>query len=80
MNCIYCGDTILPHEISLPINIGDVIHIECSIRMIVGSIGHQIKTCSCYGGDYEDPPGMTKHEAAHLAALMHSFLNKNGDQ
>jgi len=78
-HCIYCGDPVFPNEISLPINISDVIHRECDIRMIAGSIGHQMKTCSCYGGNYEDPPEMTKREAAHAAAFMFLLLmNKGG--
>lgn len=43
------------------------LHEECFMRQIVGSVGHQTKRCSCYGGDYEDPPGMTKREAAKVA-------------
>ena len=43
------------------------IHLECMIRMTVGSLGHLRKTCSCYGGNEEDPPNMTKREAAIAA-------------
>lgn len=42
-------------------------HKECLVRRIVGSVGHQLKKCSCHGGDYEDPPGLTKREAALCA-------------
>ncbi len=34
---------------------------------MIGSIGHQQKKCPCYGGSYEDPPEMSKREAAQLA-------------
>lgn len=43
-------------------------HRECFIRSIVGSVGHQMRVCSCYGGHAEDPEGLTKREAA-LAAF-----------
>ena len=36
--------------------------------MVVGSVGHQLGRCSCFGGDEDDPPGMTVREAA-LAAV-----------
>lgn len=49
-------------------------HFECFMRMILGSVGHQKGTCSCFGGTDEDPPGMTKREAAK-AALKFS-INK----
>lgn len=42
-------------------------HQECLIRNIIGSVAHQRKECSCYGGTEEDPPSMTKREAARAA-------------
>jgi hypothetical protein len=59
------------------------VHEECFMRQIVGSVGHQTRRCSCYGGDYDDPPGMSKREAAkvaytifltHRAALAEGFI------
>lgn len=44
------------------------LHYECRLRTAVGSIGHMKGLCSCYGGTEEDPPGMTKREAAIAAA------------
>jgi hypothetical protein len=43
-------------------------HWECHMRNIVGSVGHHLHKCSCYGGTEEDPPNMTRREAA-LAAV-----------
>jgi hypothetical protein len=40
------------------------VHIECHVREIVGSVGHLSKRCSCYGGNEDDPEGMSKREAA----------------
>lgn len=42
-------------------------HLECHMRLILGSVGHLNKRCSCYGGTDEDPPGMTVREAAIAA-------------
>lgn len=43
-------------------------HAECGARAILGSVGHMLKLCSCHGGSYDDPPELTKHQAAQLAA------------
>ncbi len=42
-------------------------HYECFARGIIGSVGHLKKQCSCYGGTMDDPPEMTKREAAQAA-------------
>lgn len=42
-------------------------HHECHARMVLGSLGHQQRRCSCYGGTEEDPPEMTVREAAKAA-------------
>lgn len=44
------------------------VHYACGLRMLVGSIGHQKKKCSCYGGAEEDPPDLTRRQAAAVAA------------
>jgi len=47
------------------------VHLDCFLRQIYGSVGHQKKTCSCFGGKEEDPEGMTKREAATAAVRMY---------
>ena len=42
-------------------------HFECHMRLVVGSLAHQRRRCSCYGGAELDPPGMSLRQAA-LAA------------
>lgn len=42
-------------------------HPDCWQRQLVGSVGHIRKRCSCYGGTEEDPPNMTRREAASAA-------------
>lgn len=48
------------------------LHKECALRMIVGSLGHQLGICHCPGnaGIMDDPPGLTAREAARTA---HAF-------
>ena len=45
-----------------------VIHRECFRRMLLGSIAHIERRCSCSvpGSTESDPPEMTKREAAKL--------------
>jgi hypothetical protein len=45
-------------------------HRECFLRGVFGSVAHQRRECFCFGGQGEDPPGMTKREAAR-AAVAH---------
>lgn len=57
-----------------------VFHIECHMVQIVGSVGHQLGKCSCFvkdGTAWEDPPGMTRRQAAKEASDMAAwkFLN-----
>ena len=80
MNCQYCSEPIDPAWPFKTINGGaDAMHGECYIRMLMGSVGHQLKACSCYGGTTEDPPGMTKHEAAHAAAIVYFANHQDGE-
>lgn len=63
--CFYCGEPILDGE---RIVLGDALsHTECTLRCVIGSVGHLRRECSCYGGDADDPAGMTKREAAQAA-------------
>lgn len=41
-------------------------HDECDVRSILGSVGHQRGLCTCNGGPgtMDDPPGLTRREAA----------------
>ena len=39
-------------------------HFECHMRLVIGSLAHQQRRCSCYGGTEHDPPGMTLRHAA----------------
>jgi hypothetical protein len=73
MNCSWCDEDLLIDDGPIKVLSGGAtgVHRECYIRMLMGSVGHQMKTCSCFGGKDEDPEGMTKHEAAHAAAILY---------
>ena len=73
MMCQYCGEEILPGGRSDAVCNADY-HIECAFRGVGGSVGHILKRCSCYGGTEEDPPGMTKREAAKAALELYRKL------
>lgn len=69
--CWHCGELVLiGEEAAYPLQTEEgprQRHRECAIRNIVGSVGHIRGTCSCKGGTEEDPPGMTKRQAAEAA-------------
>lgn len=76
--CIFCEEPIVEGDVGVVMPFLGVDeetnivpqHKECVLRGIFGSVGHQKKTCSCFGGTEEDPPGMTKREAAKAAAKL----------
>ena len=45
-------------------------HEPCFIRTIVGSVSHQQRTCSCFGGVLTDEPkGMTRRQSARASVM-----------
>jgi hypothetical protein len=52
-------------------------HRECLFRTIIGSVGHIRGKCSCFGGDQEDPEGMSKREAAIAACKEYEAARDN---
>lgn len=67
--CLWCEELVLPDDLvhSLIPNF----HYACALRTVIGSIGHLRGTCSCYvkdGTAKEDPPGLTRRQAARLVA------------
>lgn len=76
--CLHCGEPIAAADTGFITPYIDrsggcaarAFHRECMLRNVLGSVGHQRKKCSCYGGTEEDPPGMTKREAARAAVRL----------
>lgn len=66
--CAWCDEPVLATDKRAP-NYRDPTHYECGLRAAIGSVGHQQHRCFCYGGTEEDPPGMTRRQAATAAAL-----------
>jgi hypothetical protein len=64
VSCLHCGEPIDPRQKEHYPLCPDNLHIECAVRMTIGSVGHQTCRCACFGGTEEDPPGMTKRMAA----------------
>jgi hypothetical protein len=54
------------------------LHLECHLRDTVGSVGHIEGRCSCVGGDEEDPPGLSRREAA--VAAVAAWERRYGSQ
>lgn len=52
-------------------------HLDCHLRTVTGSLAHVLKICSCFvpGSTKEDPPDMTKREAAWLAVKTCDLLS-----
>lgn len=55
-------------------------HLECFMRQMLGSVGHQLHVCRCYGGPYEDPPGLSTRDAARAAWEQAQALRNDPDQ
>lgn len=77
--CFYCEERIeeadsgllIPYLGAAPSSEVEVpYHRECFTRTIVGSVAHQLGQCSCYGGDGEDSPGISKRESAKMAEAL----------
>lgn len=67
-SCLWCDETIEADATGWGQTAsGPWAHVECFMRQMLGSVGHQLRLCSCHGGDYEDPPTLTLREAAKAA-------------
>lgn len=72
--CVMCEEPVVAADIGTISAAGQVEHYACRMRAITGSVGHQMGRCSCFGGSEEDPPGMTRKQAAEAAtALWHKM-------
>jgi len=70
--CVYCDELIAVGEDGWIYDNGSVHHRECQFRAVVGSVAHQQKRCSCFGGNGTDKEdGMTRREGAQAALDYH---------
>ncbi len=65
--CLYCEEPLLPGEARDHTVSRSKMHHECGARVVLGSLGHLRGKCGCYGGTEDDPPRMTKRQAARAA-------------
>lgn len=73
--CLWCYEAIAAGDMGTLNQFHQIHHYECLLRAMVGSVGHQERRCSCHGGTEEDPPGMTRREAALAAAALYHRRN-----
>jgi hypothetical protein len=71
--CVWCLEGFKETDRGTINDAGQALHLECEIRMVVGSAAHQTGNCSCFGGTHEDPPDASPREAAKLALAMHEL-------
>ena len=69
-DCPRCGEPVLLGETDPRMVHMQAFHLECAAAGALGSVGHVLGQCSCYGGDWEDPPLMTRREAARMVLRL----------
>ena len=71
MKCSWCNEAVLADD-AYPLDAygepGTLHHRECWVRLVVGSVGHQLGLCGCAGG-----PGSAGVMAAGSAIDMQVF-------
>jgi len=79
--CLDCGEPIAEEDDGVLIpTIAETVtiepsHLNCHLRGIVGSVAHQMKLCSCYGGSAKDQHSLTRRQAAD-AAVDYFYRNR----
>lgn len=67
-NCVWCEEQIGENDRGFIRPDGNVAHLECDLRSVIGGINHQRGICSCCGGtENPDPPNLTRRQAAKAA-------------
>jgi hypothetical protein len=76
--CNYCTELFQLGDDGWVLHDGSKFHTECNLRMVVGSVAHQEKRCSCYGGNGSDvEDSMSKREGAKAA--MEAFVTRGNE-
>lgn len=77
--CAWCAEPIAADEngfLVLAIGASEGIpmpwHHECFVRTLIGSVVHQMRKCSCFGGTAEctEPADMTRRQEAREAVRL----------
>lgn len=73
--CAFCGEPVKDAP-ECPFPGGRPTHRECGIRLVVGSVAHQMKRCSCFvpGSEEDDPPHLSLRQGAAAAVNLYNLL------
>ncbi len=67
-HCVHCQEVIAEGDRGEVNFVGQVSHLECSIRSVVGGLNHLRGDCTCCGGTRPpDPEYLTRRQAAVVA-------------
>lgn len=74
--CPWCAEPVASDQPSSILLVGlqagvspEPVHMDCLIRLVLGGVNHQQGLCACFGGSLpQDPPSLSKREAARVAA------------
>lgn len=76
--CRNCDEEIVEGDRGVIFPNGYILHLNCYLRAVIGSVAHIRKECSCYkpGSTEHDPIGMTKRQAADAAVAEFYGINR----
>jgi hypothetical protein len=68
-SCVYCSERFLEGDDGFIDAGNSPLHRECFLRMIVGSVAHQMHACNCALGEdaVDSEEGVSRREGAKLA-------------
>jgi hypothetical protein len=67
--CTHCQEAIGPNDSGVKYCEHEFAHRNCHLRQVLGSVAHIERRCGCYvkGSEEDDPPGLTRRQAADAA-------------
>lgn len=76
--CLHCGEVVADGEPREAIWSSPaegrpseaIRHYECAARAAIGSVGHVLGLCRCYGGSVDDVPSLTRRQNAKAALAL----------
>lgn len=70
MNCTLCQEPIAPGDVERNGSVGFVAHTECSLRSVIGGIGHLLDHAHFCHGPLGPDAGLTFRESAMLVDVF----------
>lgn len=74
LHCVLCDEDIGPYDAWVPLNPQQIAHHCCSLREVVGGIGHQIAHSWWCLIAHDPDAGFTRHQSAQLVVAMVDVL------